>query len=161
MLTGASGIGKSETALSLISRGHSLIADDIVLLRNENETTLYGSCPEELQDFLQVGGLGVLNIRAMFGDRAIEQNKQMKLVIQLVSAQSTDTTGMSSLLGSQELLELEKIQLPQISIPTTSYKDLAVLIECAVRNQTLKLNGYDAGQDFIDRHHRFMKREVL
>ena len=148
LITGDSSIGKSELALELITRGHRLIADDATEFSRVSPDTLLGSCPEMLRDFLEVRGLGILNIRAMFGSRAIKQHRNLRLII--VLQQLADATKMDRLHGSK----IQEVNIPEITLPVWPGRNLAVLLEAAVRNHILNTKGYDASKAFIDRQKR-------
>ncbi len=159
LITGVPGSGKSELALELITRGHRLIADDAPLMTRISPDVINGTCPELLQDCLEVRGIGIMNVRAMFGDSAIKPNKYLKLVVHLELMQPSDrSTGdpkevqfdrLRGQTASQEVLGLE---IPVTTIPVAPGRNIAVLVEAAVRNHSLKLRGFDAGQEFLQRH---------
>jgi HPr kinase/phosphorylase len=149
LITGASGIGKSELALELLTRGHRLIADDAIEYARIAPDILNGTCPEMLQDFLEVRGLGVLNVRAMFGASAIKHDRYLRLVILLQEMHSV--TGMDRLQGSRRTRTLLGVEIPEITLPVGPGRNLSVLVEAAVRNHILRTKGYDASQAFIDR----------
>ena len=152
LITGDSSIGKSELALELITRGHRLIADDATEFSRVAPDTLLGSCPEMLRDFLEVRGLGILNIRAMFGASAIKQHRNMRLIIILQELE--DATRMDRLHGSKQLRKIQDVDIPEVTLPVGPGRNLAVLLEAAVRNHILNTKGYDASQAFIDRQKR-------
>jgi HPr kinase/phosphorylase len=152
LITGDSSIGKSELALELITRGHRLIADDAPEFSRVAPDTLLGSCPEMLRDFLEVRGLGILNIRAMFGASAIKQHRNMRLIIVLQELQ--DATRMDRLHGSKQIRKIQDVDIPEITLPVGPGRNLAVLLEAAVRNHILNTKGYNASQAFIDRQKR-------
>jgi HPr kinase/phosphorylase len=154
LVTGDSGSGKSELALELISRGHRLVADDAPLMTVITPEIIDGTCPEMLQDCLEVRGLGVLNVRAMFGDSAIVSNKYLKLIIHLKILGPEDIGNASTdrLHGDIDDREIMGIPIPQITIPVAPGRNIAVLVEAAVRNHSLKLKGFDAANEFLDRH---------
>jgi HPr kinase/phosphorylase len=152
LITGDSSIGKSELALELITRGHRLIADDATEFSRVAPDTLLGSCPEMLRDFLEVRGLGILNIRAMFGASAIKQHRNMRLII--VLQKLGDATQMDRLHGSKQLRKIQDVDIPEVTLPVGPGRNLAVLLEAAVRNHILNTKGYDASQAFIDRQKR-------
>jgi len=152
LITGDASIGKSELALELITRGHRLIADDATEFSRVAPDTLLGSCPEMLRDFLEVRGLGILNIRAMFGASAIKQHRNMRLIIVLQELQ--DATRMDRLHGSKQMRKIQDVDIPEITLPVGPGRNLAVLLEAAVRNHILNTKGYDASQAFIDRQKR-------
>jgi HPr kinase/phosphorylase len=152
LITGDSSIGKSELALELITRGHRLIADDATEFSRVAPDTLRGSCPEMLRDFLEVRGLGILNIRAMFGASAIKQHRNLRLII--VMQQLEDATKMDRLHGSKQMREIQEVDIPEVTLPVGAGRNIAVLLEAAVRNHILNIKGYDASQAFIDRQKR-------
>jgi HPr kinase/phosphorylase len=155
LITGDSGSGKSELALELITRGHRLIADDAPQMKLATPEIVDGTCPPVLQDCLEVRGLGILNVRAMFGDSAVKPSKYLKLVVHLnvmgmdeVSAADEDS---DRLRGDNSFMDMLGIQIPVIAVPVAPGRNLAVIVEAAVRNHSLKLRGYDAPKEFIER----------
>ena len=152
LITGDPSIGKSELALELITRGHRLIADDATEFSRVAPDTLLGSCPEMLRDYLEVRGLGILNIRAMFGASSIKQHRNLRLII--VLQQLENATQMDRLHGSKQLRKIQEVDIPEITLPVGPGRNLAVLLEAAVRNHILSTKGYDASQAFIDRQKR-------
>jgi HPr kinase/phosphorylase len=159
MLTGESGAGKSELALELISRGHRLVADDAPEFTQIAPDVLDGTCPEMLQDMLEVRGLGVMNIRQMFGDTAVKRNKYLRLIVQLVKAGEAGTEAMARLTGEtsapQRVLDLE---VPVFQLPVAAGRNLAVLTEAAVRLHILRANGADPAAAFLARHATLLSR---
>jgi len=151
LLTGSSGVGKSELALELISRGHSLIADDAPEFSRISPDTLRGGCPEQLKDFLEVRGLGILNIRAMFGDNIIKDHKYLRLIIHLEEMNEMQLQQIDRLRGSHQLQNVLGVDVEQITLPVAPGRNLAVLVEIAVRNYILSSKGYDAAENFIKR----------
>lgn len=148
MLTGESGLGKSELALELVTRGHRLIADDAPEFMRIAPDIIMGTCPPLLRNFLEVRGLGVLNIRKMYGDSAIKFSKYLRLIIHL--------TAMQSIPKSEDRLstpQLKKnvlgLEIPVIRVPVAAGRNLAVMTEAAVRNHLLTLKGYNAADNFI------------
>lgn len=154
LLTGESGVGKSELALELVTRGHRLIADDAPEFSRIAPDVVRGACPELLQGFLEVRGLGVLNIRAMYGDSAIKKDKNLRLIVHLKPIDDDDVRNIDRLMGSQQDASVLEVAIPRVILPVAPGRDLALLIEAAVRNHILRLSGYDAAQDFIDRQKR-------
>ncbi len=150
LLTGESNVGKSELALELVTRGHRLIADDAPELARVTPGILQASCPPLLQDFLEVRGLGVLNIRFMYGDNAIKKKKNLRLVIELRTHASAETDA-SRLYGNNGSREILGITLPVIIIPVAPSRNLGVLVEAAVRKHQLHNSGYDAAKDLEQR----------
>jgi len=152
-ITGDSGAGKSELALELISRGHGLVADDVVEFSRIAPTVLEGRCPELLQDFIEVRGLGVLNIRTIFGETACRRKMRLRLVVYLqrrVPGQD-DPTRLPIHLETQDILG---VSVPRTIVPVAAGRNLAVLLEAAVRSTILQLRGVDSTQEFIDRQQR-------
>ncbi len=159
LLTGDSGIGKSEIALNLINRSHRLIADDTVELTRIDDETLMGRCPVVLQDFLEVRGLGILNIREMFGDIAVKNAKRLHLVINLLEITHEEFKTADRLHGIHRKRQILKVVVPEVSIPVSPGRNLAILVEGAVRNELLRAKGYYANLDFIKRHRKMMQTD--
>lgn len=158
-LTGNSGIGKSEIALGLISRGHRLVADDSAefYLRNtQGAPEVIGKCHEILKNFLEVRGLGIINIKEMFGENAIRDNVILQLVIHLTDLSDEDIKNSDRLHGMHSKTTILETEVARVVIPVAAGRNLSVLIETAVRNHRLRINGYDAAQDFINRQHNFL-----
>jgi len=149
LITGESGVGKSELALELITRGHRLIADDAPEFSRVSPDTINGVCPSALSGFLEVRGLGILNIRSMFGDIAIKQNRNLRLIVHLQRMDEHDLREIDRLHGSKQSTTILEIEIPRIILPVAPGRNLAVLLEGAVRSHILHLKGYDAAQDFI------------
>ena len=153
LITGDSGVGKSELALELVSRGSGLVADDVVELYRIGPETLEGRCPALLKDFLEVRGLGVLNIRTIFGEAALRPRKNVKLIVNL----GKPTARMERLplnAGSENIMGVD---IRKVTIPVAAGRNLAVLTEAAVRNYVLQLRGFDSTQEFVSRQRESMK----
>lgn len=161
LLMGASGLGKSELALELISRGHSLVADDAVELYRTAPEVLEGRCPPMLRDFLEVRGLGVLNIRHIFGETAIRPKKQLKLIINLITADDHYMKQIDRLSIRTETESILNVNIRSVTLPVAAGRNLAVLVEAAVRNYILQLRGKDSTKEFLERHQEVMKAESL
>jgi HPr kinase/phosphorylase len=159
LLTGESNMGKSELALELITRSHRLIADDAPEFSRVDPDTVRGTCPEILRDFLEVRGLGLLNIRAMYGDSAVKFSKDLRLVVRLVRPNSTDKQQTDRLRGSYRQRTILDVELPEVTLPVASGRNLAVLVEAAVRNHILLRKGYNASEAFIQRQRTFIQRQ--
>lgn len=157
LLTGASGIGKSELALELITRGHRLVADDAPEFWRSTPATLHGRCPEPLEGFLEVRGLGIVNIRAMFGDTAIREHKRLQLILRLEPLGAEALNELDRLGGSRRARRLLDVDIPERLLPVAPGRNLAVIVEAAVRNHVLALNGYDAVEDFTARQKRYLE----
>ena len=164
LITGESGSGKSELALELLTRGHRLVADDAPEFTQIAPDVVDGNCPEMLQDFLEVRGLGILNIREMFGHTAVKQSKYLRLVIHLtpllLDDANRDSDGLKRLYGDVSYREVLGVQIPQMMIPVAPGRNLAVLVEAAVRSHMLRTKGIDPAQTFIDRQAHQMKRQA-
>jgi len=158
LITGGAGSGKSELALELLNRGHRLIADDVPEFTQISPDIIDGTCPLALQDCLEVRGLGVLNVRSMFGDSAVKLNKFLRLIIHLEVPEHGGLPGPTDRLrgdtSTQTVLELE---IPRITLPVVAGRNLAVIAEAAVRDFMLKMKGYDAASAFIERHARLLR----
>jgi len=154
-ITGDSGAGKSELALELISRGHGLVADDIVEFSRIAPTVLEGRCPALLQDVIEVRGLGILNIRTIFGETACRRKMKLKLVVHLQRRQPGQEDPLRlTLEGEQQ--SILGVSLRRVVLPVAAGRNLAVLLEAAVRSTILLLRGIDSTQDFVDRQQRAM-----
>lgn len=158
MITGSSAIGKSELALELISRGHRLVADDVVELRLIAPDTLEGRCPNVLQDFLEVRGLGLLNIRALFGEIAIKPKKNLKLIVHLEQPAEAPIPEPDRLQMHACTETLLGVEIPKVRIPVAAGRNLAVLVEVAVRNHILHLRGINSTQQFMERQRAAMQQ---
>ncbi|GLR14058.1 MULTISPECIES: HPr(Ser) kinase/phosphatase [Chitinimonas] len=156
LITGESAMGKSELALELISRGHGLVADDVVELYRIAPDTLEGRCPPLLRDFLEVRGLGVLNIRTIFGETAVRPRKNLKLIIHLTK-QAESITPLDRLQMQAATQAVLDVAIRKVVLPVAAGRNLAVLVEAAVRNYILQLRGIDSTREFIERHQRFME----
>jgi len=159
LITGESGSGKSELALELISRGHRLVADDATEFTLIAPDVIDGACPELLQDLLEVRGLGVLNVREMFGHTAVKPSKYLRLVIHLKPLrEGEDTDAMTRITGDVGRRNILDVDVPMITIPVAPGRNLSVLVEAAVRSQALKSKGIDPAQTFMDRQAHQMRR---
>lgn len=157
LITGDSGVGKSELALELISRGHGLVADDVVECARIAPATIEGRCPGMLRDFLEVRGLGLLNIRTIFGETASRRKMKLKLIVHLQkTATVTDAPRLPLDAQTHEVLG---VPVRKVVIPVAAGRNLAVLLEAAVRNTILQLRGIDSMQDFMERQQRMMLDE--
>jgi HPr kinase/phosphorylase len=159
LLSGDPAIGKSELALALISRGHCLIADDATELYKTASNTLIGHCPKVLEDFLEVRGLGMINIRAMFGNSAIKSNKELHLIIDLLHFDDKKLHDMDRLEGCHSSRSMLGVDVPMTSLPVAAGRNLAILVETAVRQHMLLLDDYNATQDFIERQQSYIDQD--
>lgn len=157
LITGESGLGKSELGLELISRGNGLVADDAVDLYRINQTTIEGRCPDLLQNLLEVRGIGLLDIRAIFGETAVRRKMRLKLIVHLVRRETMER--------EYERIPYEPLTQDVLGIPVqksviqvVAGRNIAVLVEAAVRNTILQLRGVDTYQDFVERHRKAMDK---
>ena len=157
LITGASAIGKSELALELISRGNGLVADDIVEFYRISPDTLEGRCPGVLRDFLEVRGIGILNIRTIFGETAVRPRKLLRLVVHLEDHSNEAFSELDRLQVNATYQEILGVPIRKVTIPVAAGRNLAVLVEAAVRNFVLNQRGIDSTQEFIDRQQKLME----
>jgi HPr kinase/phosphorylase len=149
LITGESGLGKSELALELISRGHGLVADDAVELSRTAPHAIEGHCPELLRNMLEVRGLGLLNIRTIFGETSVRRKMKLKLIVHLVRATAQDKFERLPLQDmTQDMLGCP---IRKVMLQVAAGRNLAVLVEAAVRNTILKLRGIDTLAEFMAR----------
>lgn len=157
LLLGESGIGKSECALDLITRGHRLISDDTVQVKRIGDK-LEGTSPEIIQGHLEIRGLGIINVKDLFGVSAVGGGKQIELCIHLEPWNKVDEIER---LGADVYTEdIFGVQVPKVVLPISPGRNISTLVETAVRVQLLRLNGYDGAQKFIERHTEMLRREA-
>lgn len=156
MVTGESAVGKSELGLELITRGNGLVADDIVELHRIAPDTLEGRCPELLRDFLEVRGLGILNIRTMFGETAVRRKKSLKLIVHLHRPPGGDLSQVERLPLNATHQEILGVNISTVNIPVVAGRNLAVLVEAAARNFVLQQRGINTMDEFVARHDQMM-----
>jgi HPr kinase/phosphorylase len=156
LITGDSSIGKSELALELVSRGHGLVADDVVELQQIGPETIQARCPPMLRDFLEVRGLGVLNIRTIFGETAVRPRKALRLIVHLDAPEGGQEpkNRLATRSGTQEILGVE---IPTVTLGVAPGRNLAVLVDAAVRNHILLTRGVDSTGEFIARQEAAMR----
>ncbi len=155
LITGESGLGKSELGLELITRGNGLIADDVVEFDRINQNTLEGRCPELLQNLLEVRGIGLLDIRAIFGETAVRRKMRLRLIVHLVRS-TTMERDYERIPHEPLMQEVLGISVRKVVIPVVAGRNIAVLVEAAVRNTILQLRGIDTYQQFVDSQRRAM-----
>jgi HPr kinase/phosphorylase len=157
LITGDSGVGKSELGLELISRGHGLVADDVVEISRLAANTLEGRCPPVLKDFIEVRGLGLLDVRTIFGETAVRPKMKLKLIAQLEKPAPTGNRDPGERLPlAEQSEEILGVTVRKVVIPVAAGRNLAVLLEAAVRNYILQLRGVNSGAEFIARQKRAM-----
>ncbi|MCO5106840.1 MAG: HPr(Ser) kinase/phosphatase [Burkholderiaceae bacterium] len=159
LISGESGLGKSELALELISRGHGLVADDVVEFARIAPHAIEGRCPPLLRDLLEVRGLGLLDIRTIFGETAVRRKMTLKLIVHLVRRSTMD--------DAYERLPLEALTedvlglaIPKVVIPVAAGRNLAVLTEAAVRSTILQLRGFDTTGEFLARQRKLIESQA-
>lgn len=158
VITGESGLGKSELGLELISRGHGLVADDAVDLYRINQTTIEGRCPELLQNLLEVRGIGLLDIQAIFGETAVRRKMRLKLIVHLVRKETLERD-YERLPHEPLTQDVLGISVRKVVIQVVAGRNIAVLVEAAVRNTILQLRGIDTYDKFVHRHRQAMLDE--
>jgi HPr kinase/phosphorylase len=159
LITGDSQIGKSELALELISRGAGLVADDAVELYQIGPETIQGRCPALLRDFLEVRGIGVINIKAIFGETAVRPRKTLRLIVHLERPTEEYFRGLDRLQTKSSSTTILGVEIPTVTLAVVAGRNLAVLVEAAVRHYILQTRGYDSTKDFLDRHDEAMREQ--
>lgn len=157
LLAGQSGLGKSELALDLISRGHRLVADDAPEFARTARGTICGTCPGALQNFLEVRGLGILNIREMYGEEAVKPSQCLELIIKLTATCQAPSKAEDRSQPPEGKTEVLGVDIPTIVLPAAPNRNLAVLVEAAARSRSLSKRGYVASKDFSDRQKKLMQ----
>ncbi len=152
LIAGESGVGKSELGLELISRGHGLVADDVVDFARVELDAIEGHCPPLLANLLEVRGLGLLDIKAIFGETAVRRKMKLRLIVELRRQAAAALMERLPLAGTTE--EVLGLPIHKVVIPVAAGRNLAVLLESAVRNTILKLRGIDTMADFVQRQRR-------
>lgn len=156
MITGKSGVGKSETALELVKRGHRLVADDCVEIRQEDQDTLVGNAPELIEHLLEIRGLGIINVMTLFGAGAVRSNKKISLVINLELWEKNkqyDRVGLD-----EEVIKIIDTNVTRLTVPVRPGRNLAVIIEVASMNFRLKKMGVNAAEQFSNRLNNTISR---
>jgi HPr kinase/phosphorylase len=148
LIMGESGLGKSELGLELISRGHGLVADDAVDFARLGPDYIEGRCPVILRDLLEVRGLGLLDIRTIFGETAVRRKLKLRLIVQLVRRNDGE---FERLPIDAQFVDVLGTQIRTVKIQVAAGRNLAVLVEAAVRNTILQLRGIDTLKEFIER----------
>ncbi len=157
LIIGQSGVGKSETALELVKRGHRLVADDSVEIRQQDYDSLIGSSPEILEHMLEIRGIGIIDVMTLFGAGAVRTSKYISVVINLenwIEDKQYDRLGLED-----DKMQIMDVQLPMATIPVRPGRNLAVIIEVAAMNFRLKRMGFHAAQDFSNRLTDLIQKE--
>ena len=153
LITGESGIGKSEAALELIKRGHRLVSDDVVELRKVSDVTLVGSAPDITRHFIELRGIGVINVAKLFGMGAVKESSNIDLIINMVpwrDGEAYDRLGMET-----QYTEILDVKVPSITVPITPGRNLAVIFEVAAMNNRQKRMGYNAAVEFTEQMSKY------
>ena len=148
-ITGESGVGKSETAIELVKRGHRLVADDAVEIRKVSNISLVGSSPDNIRHFLELRGIGIINARRLFGIGAVKMTEKLDLVVELEQwnpEKIYDRMGVDT-----EYVSLLGVKVPSLTIPVKPGRNLAVILEVAAMNNRQKKMGYNAAQELLNR----------
>ena len=149
LLLGESGVGKSETAIELVKRGHRLIADDAVEIRRVSAKTLVGSSPENIRHFMELRGVGIINARRLFGIGAVKMTKKINMIVQL---EQWDATKVYDRMGmNEEYTDVLGVQVSSLTIPVKPGRNLAIIIEVAAMNNRQKRMGYNAAQELLEK----------
>ncbi|MCU1384416.1 MAG: HPr kinase/phosphorylase [Acidobacteria bacterium] len=159
LIAGESGIGKSECALDLIVRGHRLVADDTVDVRRRQETILIGACPELTRHHMELRGLGVINIKELFGIASTRSSKRVELVVQLerwVPTREYERLGLDD-----AFYEILGLRVPLLKMPVAPGRNIAILVEVAARNQLLRQRGHHAARELAQRLDASLRAQAL
>jgi len=156
LITGESGIGNSELALELLSRNHRLIADDAVEFVRVGPDVIVGQCPTLLSDYLEVRGLGILDVRLMFGETAVRHKKKLHLIVRLETIQRQKMSKINRLESKQMTRTILDVEIPEVALFVGPGRNLAVLVETAIRAYILRMWGFDPLEDFMKRHQEHM-----
>ncbi len=158
LLMGNSGIGKSEAALELLKRGHRLIADDAVEIRKVSTTSLIGTAPELIRNYIELRGIGIINVAKLFGMGAVRTDNEINLVVNIVpwnTQEAYDRLGLED-----QFMEILGVKVPMNTIPITPGRNLAVILEVAAMNNRQRKLGYNPAQEFTDQINRHFDQEM-
>ena len=158
LITGTSGVGKSEAALELIKRGHQLVADDVVMIHRINESRLEGESPERVRHFMEIRGVGIINVAQIYGAGAVQRRKSIDMEVHLEMWQSGkeyDRLGLTD-----NFTEILGVKIPYLLLPIHPGRNIAVVLEVAARNFRQKQMGYNAAMDLAMRSQEFARREA-
>ena len=152
LLIGDSGVGKSETALELLKRGHRLIADDAVEIRKVSDVSLIGTAPELIRNYIELRGIGIINVAKLFGMGAIRQENEINLVVNIVPWKNQEVCDRLGL--NEQYMEILGVKIPMNTIPITPGRNLAMILEVAAMNNRQRKMGYNSAQEFTDKVNR-------
>ena len=158
LLTGDSGIGKSEAAIELLKRGHRLIADDAVEIRKVSANSLTGTSPELIRNYIELRGIGIINVAKLYGMGAVKLDNQIDLVVNIVhwnTQEAYDRLGLED-----QFTEILGVKVPMYTIPITPGRNLAVILEVAAMNNRQKKMGYNAAVEFTEQINRYFDENV-
>ncbi len=153
-ITGESGVGKSELGLSLVARGHRLIADDVTEFSHLAPGVIDGAHPGLSNEFMEVRGLGILNVRAMFGSNALRRNKHLDMIFNMAHFTEQNRHHFDRLGTERRTRNILGVDIPELTLPVAPGRNMAILVEAAARNHILNKNGYNAAEDFIEQQQR-------
>ena len=156
LITGASGVGKSEVALDLVQRGHQLVADDAVTVFCSDGGVLTGECNESLRGYVEIRGLGIINIAKMFGPAAVLDHYPLQLMISLRDATNTEIRNLDRLQPSLNMVDVLGVDVPCLNMLVAPGRNLAVLVEAATRDHLLRMSGTDSSLEFVSQHDKLM-----
>lgn len=159
LITGESGVGKSESALELVKRGHQLVADDVVDVRRVSDNRLIGEAPETIRHFMEIRGIGIIDIRQMYGVGSVLGSKSIDMVVHLENwkdKKEYDRLGMD-----EDYIDILGVKLPHLVIPVRPGRNLGIIIEVAAQNYRLKMLGYSAAREMDKRLNDMMNRSKL
>ena len=152
LLIGDSGIGKSEAAAELLKRGHRLIADDAVEIRKIDNSVLMGTAPELIRNYIELRGIGIINVAKLFGMGAIRQENEINLVVNIVPWKNQEVCDRLGL--NEQYMEILGVKIPMNTIPITPGRNLAMILEVAAMNNRQRKMGYNSAQEFTDKVNR-------
>ncbi|MFZ7121361.1 MAG: HPr(Ser) kinase/phosphatase [Eubacteriaceae bacterium] len=149
LITGTSGVGKSETALELVKRGHRLISDDVVEIKRISDIHLIGTAPELLKQYMEIRGIGIIDVRTLYGIGAVKESVELDMCINLkkwVPGEYYDRLGLEN-----EYIDILELKIPKVNIPVSSGRNLAIIIETAAKNNRQKVMGINSAKEFCDK----------
>ncbi|MCZ8342849.1 MAG: HPr(Ser) kinase/phosphatase [Leptospira sp.] len=161
LLTGKSGVGKSETALELIERGHRLVADDMVEIRRLSESYLIGSCSDLLRHHMEIRGLGILNIKDLFGVGSVRDHKLIELIINLKEWEEQSSGDYERTGIEQSMQEILGVSIPYIEIPVKPGRNIPIIVETAAMNQRLRKMGKNSAKEFSNKLNNYIQQSKI